>query len=147
MRRRPENFHPSFMIGFPRLRRLRRISRKRNGFSSASVLAGSPGLVLPGRRCRGVVLLVFSWHQLASRSPDAAGGLLHRPGLPPAAVVLVPLDEALWLSVMQQTTEVRPAATDRKPEFKLPGLERKKTKTTRTLARIQINKFNFRKKD
>lgn len=98
MRRRPENFHPSFMIGFPRLRRLRRISRKRNGFSSASVLAGSPGLVLPGRRCRGVVLLVFSWHQLASRSPDAAGGLLHRPGLPPAAVVLVPLDEALWLS-------------------------------------------------
>lgn len=66
--------------------------------SCASVLVGSPELVLPGRRCNAAMPLVFSWHQLAFHSPDAAGALLRKSDLPLAAAGPVPLDGGLWLS-------------------------------------------------
>lgn len=91
------------------------ISRERKSSFCVSVLAGSPELVLPERRCSAAAPLVVSGHRPAFRcSPDAAGAPLYTPGLPRAAQGLVPLDGGLGLPATQKHTKVEMGTWTRK---------------------------------
>lgn len=112
MGRGQERSKPHFNMRFalrclPRPRRIRYISHLSKSLSCASVLLGSPGYGLPGRRCSAAVPLVFSGHQQAFHYRDAAGTRLRRRGPSLAAVRPGALDGGLWLSKTAQMLQVQ----------------------------------------